>query len=73
MILPKQFIITNDYKVKLTDETIEEIFTADVYILTLEESMLDEIEISYTNEHTGEVISKPEEILEWLSYLPKNK
>ena len=74
MRLPNEFIITNDYEAKLYDETIEEIFTADVYTLNIEaDNMLEETKITYINHDTGEVISSQEEILEWLSYLPKNK
>lgn len=74
MKLPNEFIITKDFEAKLYDETIEEIFTSDVYTLNIEEtSMLDETEITYINHETGEVISNPEEIQEWLSKLPKNK
>tara|TARA_R110000787_G_scaffold46911_5_gene113842 strand:+ start:141 stop:365 length:225 start_codon:yes stop_codon:yes gene_type:complete len=74
MRLPNEFIITNDYEAKLYDETIEEMLTADIYTLNIEaDNMLEETKITYINHDTGEVISSQEEILEWLSYLPKNK
>ena len=74
MKLPNEFIITKDFEAKLYDETIEEMLTADIYTLNIEEtSMLDITEVTYINQNTGEVISNPEEIQEWLSKLPKNK
>ena len=70
MKLPNEFIITKDYEAKLYDETIEELFTADIYTLNIEEvSMLDETEITYINHDTGEVLSSQEEILFWLVQL----
>tara|TARA_Y100000593_G_scaffold55418_1_gene103754 strand:- start:195 stop:419 length:225 start_codon:yes stop_codon:yes gene_type:complete len=74
MKLPNEFIITKDFEAKIYDETIEEILTADIYTLNIEETnMLEETEITYINHDTGEVIKNKEEILEWLSYLPENK
>tara|TARA_R100001530_G_scaffold8109_1_gene8586 strand:- start:244 stop:468 length:225 start_codon:yes stop_codon:yes gene_type:complete len=74
MKLPNEFIITKDFEAKLYDETIEEMLTADIYTLNIEEtSMLDVTEVTYINHDTGEVISSQEEILEWLSDLAENK
>ena len=74
MKLPNEFIITKDFEAKIYDETIEEILTADIYTLNIEETnMLEETEITYINHDTGEVIKNKEEILKWLSYLPENK
>ena len=74
MKLPNEFIITKDFEAKLYDETIEEMLTADIYTLNIEETnMLEETEITYINHDTGEVLSSQEEIQEWLSQLPKNK
>jgi hypothetical protein len=70
MKLPNEFIITKDFEVKRTDETIEEIFTADIYTLNIEAAnMIDETEITYINHDTGEVMSNQEEILEWIAQL----
>ena len=74
MKLPNEFLITKDFEAKLYDETIEEMLTADIYTLNIEEtSMLDVTEVTYINHDTGEVISSQEEILEWLSDLAENK
>jgi len=74
MKLPNEFLITKDYEAKLYDETIEEMLTADIYTLNIEEtSMLDVTEVTYINHETGEVISSQEEILFWLVQLPENK
>ena len=74
MKLPNSFIITKDFEAKLYDETIEEMFTADVFTLNIEEeNMLDETHITYVNYETGEVMRNKEEILEWLNCLPENK
>jgi len=74
MKLPNEFIITSDFEAKLYDETIEEMLTADIYTLNIEDdNMLDETKITYINHDTGEVISSQEEILLWLVQLPKNK
>jgi len=70
MKLPNEFIITEDFEVKLYDETIDEMLTADIYTLNIEESnMLDEREITYINHDTGEVMSNKDEIMEWLAQL----
>ncbi len=69
MKLPNSFIITKDFEAKLYDETLEEMFTADVFTLNIEEDMLDQTHITYVNHENGEVIRNKEEILEWLEHL----
>ena len=75
MKIPNEFIITSDFKVKLYDETIEEMLTADIYTLNIEDSSMtsDYCEITYINHDTGEVMRNKDEILEWISQLPENK
>lgn len=71
MKLPNEFIITKDFEVKRTDETIEEMFTADIYTLNIEPiNMIGDTEITYINHDTGEVMSNQEEIMEWITCLP---
>jgi len=69
MKLPNSFIITKDFEAKLYDETLEEMFTADVFTLNIEEDMLDQTHITYVNHENGEVIRNKEEIFEWLEHL----